>query len=191
LSKDNDADKAFSGDDCDWLLIEQFKKGDIDAFRELFDKHKVNVINLSYRFLQNREAAEDVAQEVFIKIYEKKICFNPKAKFTTWLYRVTVNASVDRTRKKSFSEKSLEESQEDIRDPSTESPKEAFHKKELKEQIQAQIQKLPEDLKKAIVLYQFEELSYQQIAQTLQISSKAVERRIYHAKEALRKALII
>ncbi len=184
----------------DWLLIDKFQKGDLSAFHELFNRHKTHVINLSYRFVQNRETAEDVAQEVFIKIYEKKVNFDPKAKFTTWLYRVTVNASIDRTRKKGFLDKSLNEAladgggetitlQEEISDPKAVSPKEVLYKEELRTLIQAEIQKLPENLRAVILLYQFEEMPYREIAQVLGISEKAVERRIYHAKELLRKNL--
>lgn len=184
----------------DWFLIEKFQEGDLSAFHELFNRHKTNVINLSYRFVQNRETAEDVAQDVFIKIYEKKVKFDPKAKFTTWLYRVTVNASIDRTRKKGFFNRSLDEKitdaegetrnfSEALGDPKAVSPKEAMHHEELKILIQAEIRKLPEKLRAVILLYQFEEMPYRDIAQVVGISEKAVERRIYHAREILRSAL--
>jgi RNA polymerase sigma-70 factor (ECF subfamily) len=186
--------------ESDWSLIDKFQKGDVSAFREIFNRHKAHVINLSYRFVQNREAAEDVAQEVFIKIYEKKVSFDPKAKFTTWLYRVTVNASIDRTRRKGFFDKSLNQEladgegeiktlQEEISDPKAVSPKEALYNEELKALVQAEIHKLPEKLRAIILLYQFEEMPYREIAQVLGISEKAVERRLYHAKEILRKNL--
>ena len=186
--------------DPDWILIDNFNKGDLSAFHELFNKHKRNVINLSYRFVQNKEAAEDIAQDVFIKIYEKKLHFNPNAKFSTWLYKVTVNASIDRTRKKSFFDHSLDKTETDqegegqtlletLSDSSAISPADAAASEEIKHLVQMEIQKLPEKLKTPILLYQFESLSYGEIARILGITTKAVERKIYHAKEILREKL--
>ena len=189
----NDADE-------DWSLLDQFQKGDPEAFRDLFNKHKRNVINLSYRFVQNKETAEDVAQDVFIKIYEKKFRFDPRAKFSTWLYKVTVNAAIDRTRKKSFFDRSLDKTETDeegesktlletLSDPSVVSPADTLAGKEIRNLVQTEIQKLPEKLKAPILLRHFENLSYEEIARILGITAKAVERKIYHAKEVLRKKL--
>ena len=186
--------------DPDWILINKYYEGDPDAFRELFNKHKKNAINLSYRFVQNKEAAEDIAQDVFIKIYEKKFHFDPSAKFSTWLYKVTVNASIDRTRKKSFFNRSLDKTQTDeegegktlletLSDSSAISPADAVASEEINSLVQMEIQKLPEKLKAPILLHHFENLSYEEIARILGITAKAVERKIYHAKEVLRKKL--
>ncbi|MBI3252831.1 MAG: RNA polymerase sigma factor [Candidatus Omnitrophica bacterium] len=184
----------------DWILIQKFRDGDPSGFQEIFNRHRSRVINLSFRFLQNREAAEDVAQEVFIKIYEKKLVFNPKAKFTTWLYRVTVNASLDRTKRKSFFDRSLDKVEtgdggedktllETLSDRSAVSPAAALEQKELSGLVQAALRKLPEKLRVPILLHRFDGLPYGEIAQILGTSVKAVERRIYHAKEALRASL--
>ena len=186
--------------DPDWVLINRFNEGDPSAFGELFNKHKRNVINLSYRFVQNKEAAEDIAQEVFIKIYEKKFHFDPSAKFSTWLYKVTVNAAIDRTRKKNFFDRSLDKTETDqegegkalletLSDPSAVSPADFLASEEIKNLVQIEIQKLPEKLKTPVLLYQFENLSYEEIARILGITTKAVERKIHHAKEILRKKL--
>ena len=186
--------------DEDRSLLDRFQKGDLSGFHELFNKHKRNVINLSYRFVQNKEAAEDIAQEVFIKIYENKFHFGPGAKFSTWLYKVTVNASIDRTRKKNFFDRSLDKVETDeegegktllqtLSDPSAISPADAVASEEIKDLVRMEIQKLPEKLKTPILLYQFENLSYEEIARILGITPKAVERKIYHAKEVLHKKL--
>ena len=186
--------------DSDWVLIDNFNKGDLSAFHELFNKHKRSVINLSFRFVQNKETAEDIAQDIFIKIHEKKLRFNPNAKFSTWLYKVTVNTSIDRTRKKSFFDRSLDKTETDqegegktlletLSDSSAISPADAVVSEEIKNLVQMEIQKLPEKLKTPILLYQFESLSYEEIARVLGITPKAVERKIYHAKEILREKL--
>ena len=186
--------------DEDWSLLDKFQRGDLNAFHELFNRHKRNVINLSYRFVQNKDTAEDIAQDVFIKIYEKKVKFDPRAKFSTWLYKVTVNASIDFTKKKSFFDRSLDKTETDeegggktlletLSDPSTISPADALASEEIKNLVRMEVRKLPEKLKTPILLHQFENLSYEEIARILGITTKAVERKIYHAKEILRQKL--
>lgn len=183
----------------DWSLYAKFKDGDPSAFRELFERHKTRVINLSYRFVRNQEMAEDIAQDVFIKVYEKKVSVDTKAKFFTWLYRVTVNASMDHLRSKdsrflSLDEKSSGEDDEKTRldktaDFKSLSPSQALEKRELQDLVRREIDGLPEKLKSCAFLYQFEEMSYQEISKVLGITAKAVERRLYHAKKILKEKL--
>ena len=172
--------------DSDWPCILRFKEGDESAFSEIFNKHKTTVINLAFRVVREKGAAEDIAQEVFIKIYEKRIPFDPKAKFSTWLYRVTVNTSIDFLRRKKVFPSSSDESRQDSVDPSQVSTHNLLADKELKGQIQREIDQLPEKLKIPLTLYQFEDMPYREIAKILGISEKAVERRLYRAKELLR-----
>ena len=174
--------------DPDWLWIQKIKEGDKAAFGQIFDHHKNSVINLAFRFTKSKEAAEDIAQDVFIKIYEGRVDFDPKAKFTTWLYRVTVNASIDFTRRRKFTPFSLDV-KEDFKDPQIRSTGEMLKEEEMKALVQSEIHKLPEKFRSPILLYQFDEMPYREIAKILGITEKAVERRIYHAKEILRKKL--
>lgn len=186
--------------DEDWEWIGRFQEGDASAFGLLFNKYKGLVIKLAYRFVRQREAAEDIAQDVFIKIYEKKVKVDPGAKFTTWLYRVTVNAALDVVRKKRFLKFSFDEvkqGQSDSKqtladtfaDPAAVSPGKFLAQEELSGLLQREINELPEKFKVPILLYQFQNTPYQEIAKILGISEKAVERRIYHAKEVLRTKL--
>ncbi len=186
--------------DEDWLWIKNFQGGDQSAFERIFDKYKTNVIKLAFRFLKERQTAEDIAQEVFIRIYEKKVHFDPRAKFSTLLYRMTINASIDMLRKKKFLPRSLDEQvldQEGDQKPLIErfpdsksiSPVNILQDKELRELVQREIEKLPEKLRAPILLHQFENLPYREIAAILGITEKAVERRIYHARELLRGKL--
>ena len=186
--------------DQDWVWIQKFQKGDNAGFNQIFNQYKNKVINLSFRFVKNKQAAEDIAQEVFIKIYEKKVKIDPDSKFFTWLYRVTVNASLDLIRRNKWAGRSLDEEEEGhdgqvqsglerLRDPKSSSVIQVLEKEELWRMVRQEIDQMPETLKNPILLYQFEEMSYLEIAQILQISPKAVERRLYHAKELLRKKL--
>jgi len=185
----------------DWEWIERFQAGDAAVFDLLFKKYKGLVLNLAFRFVGQKEAAEDVAQDVFIKIYEKKVKVDPGAKFSTWLYRVTVNAALDAVRKKRFLKFSLDEPKETqgesketfadaLADPHPNPPPgQTLADAEIKAHLQREIDRLPEKLKAPILLYQFEKTPYEEIATILGISKKAVERRIYHAKNVLRDKL--
>ena len=183
----------------DWLLYAKFKEGDASAFHELFKRHKNHVINLSYRFVRHQEAAEDIAQDVFIKVYEKKVNVDLKARFTTWLYRVTVNASMDYLRSKGSHLLSLDEKLsgpdsdethlQRLADPKSLSPVQILGTDELRNLVKKEVDALPGNLKACVLLYQFEEMPYHEIARILEITPKAVERRLYHAKSILRENL--
>lgn len=186
--------------DEDWLLINDFLQGKESAFGCIFEKYKRKVINLAFRFLKEVQSAEDIAQEVFIRIYEKKIRYDPRAKFTTLLYRITVNASLDLIRRRKFFPISLDQKIqthsgneqtfiESLSSLKVSSSSETLERDELKMRLQEEIHRLPENLSSPLLLYQFEELPYGDIAQVLGITTKAVERRIYRAKGELRKKL--
>lgn len=186
--------------DTDWELLEQFHGGNSHAFERLFNKHKVHVINLALRFVKRQDVAEDIAQDVFIKIYEKKFPVRHQAKFSTWLYRVTINAALDvlRTRKRQIglldAPASVEQEDgtpllETLADPNTPLPADVAEQHDAHVIVQGAIDKLPIQLRTPLVLYQFQQLSYAEIGQILGISEKAVERRLYHAREELRKTL--
>ena len=184
----------------DWPLYAKFEKGDKAAFHKLFDRYKNRILKLSYRFVRNAAVAEDIAQDVLIKIYEKKVGFRSNTKFSTWVYRVTANASLDHLRKRKFLGFSLDQPMDNdendtapvsdiMNDRDSKSPFDLLERKELKMMVEKALQCLPENLRAPIILSQFEEKSYQEIADILEISVKAVERRLYHAKEILRNVL--
>lgn len=184
----------------DWAWLQKVQEGDASAFQGLFERYQRRVLNLAYRFVRDRASAEDIAQEVFIKIFEKRVKADSKAKFTTWLYRVTVNASLDQLRKRKFTPRSLDaviegqrgEKQsfgDHVPDTKKESPRVQMEAEERAQWVTRAIDQLPEKWRSPLLLYQFENLSYGEIAQVLGISPKAVERRLYHAKARLRESL--
>jgi len=187
--------------DNDWTSIENIKQGDKSAFEALFLKHKSMVMNLSYRYVRSREIAEEIAQDVFIKVYEGRVSFQRNTKFSTWLYRVTVNASLDYVRKRKFTPFSLDAplraSDEDPGTTFLESLKDKaslpgdleIASKEIREYVRKAVDSLPDKLRQPTLLYQFDAMPYRDIARILGISEKAVERRLYHAKGILRKKL--
>ncbi len=170
----------------DWNLIQRFREGDESAFTELFDRHKAMVINLAFRFLRAREAAEDTAQDVFIKIYRKNIPFDPRdtgAQFSTWLYRVTVHAALDALRKRRPSEPLPEDHAAD----SAAGPLANLQQEERLRKIQQAVHALPQKLRAPLILHQFQGLQYAQIASILKVTEKTVERRMYRARHRLKK----
>jgi len=175
---------------------------DPEAFRTLMERHASFVINLAFRFLGTVADAEDVAQEVFLSLYQQPPRLNPVTKLSTWLYRVTVNRCLDFLRKRPHAHKTvsldapLSEDPEEsstladrLPDLSTAIPREQVIQAERATLTRRAIAALPLALRAPLLLSSFEELSHEAIAQILQISPKAVERRIARAREILKHRL--
>jgi len=186
--------------DDDWIKIGAFLNGELAAFEFIFNKYKSRVINLAYGFLRDRASAEDTAQNVFLKIYQKKAKPDSRAKFSTWLYRVTVNASLDVLRSRKFTPVSMDREssfadggegtlKERLPDSKSSSPSQTAEREDLAVLVRREIDRLPEKFRAPLLLYQFEDMSYREIASILGLSGKAVERRLYHAREILRDRL--
>ena len=186
--------------DDDWIKIGAFLNGELAAFEFIFNKYKSRVINLAYGFLRDRASAEDTVQNVFLKIYQKKAKPDSRAKFSTWLYRVTVNASLDVLRSRKFTPVSMDREssfadggegtlKERLPDSKSLSPSQTAEREDLAVLVRREIDRLPEKFRAPLLLYQFEDMSYREIASILGLSGKAVERRLYHAREALRQNL--
>lgn len=184
--------------DDDWIKIESFFNGELAAFEFIFNKYKTRVINLAYGFLRDRASAEDTAQNVFLKIYQKKAHPDSRAKFSTWLYRVTVNASLDVLRSRKFTPVSMDREsssadggevtlKERLPDSKSPNPSQTAEREDLAVLVRREVDRLPEKFRAPLLLYQFEEMSYREIASILGLSEKAVERRLYHAREILRE----
>lgn len=168
-------------------LMLHFAQGDLTAFEELLRKHKNMVINLAYRIVQNYSDAEDIAQEVFLKIYNSAKTYKPEAKFSTWVYKITVNLSLNRLRgKKHLPTLPLEETLP-ISDPN--SPETNLEKQELINKVRTALNSLPENQKLAVILQRYENLSYEEIAKIIGTSVSAVDSLIQRAKQNLRRKL--
>lgn len=182
----------------DTNLMLQLKSGDQHAFQELVERHKLSVLNLCLRFAGNKADAEDLAQEVFIRIFQSAPKYEVKAAFTTWVYRIAVNLCLNHQRRKkivhffSLNHKHSSDSQFEDRQPEapgSEQPDQEFERKELQRLVQDAIQSLPESQKTVIILHRYQELSYQEIAEVLDTTVSAVESRLHRAKQNLKKRL--
>ncbi len=167
----------------DLELVERLQRGEDAAFDELMGRYKRPVLNFAFRMLGEAEA-EDVAQEVFVRVYQRIGDYRPRAKFSTWLFALARNACIDRLR---YRQRHPTEPLDTAPEPSTVTRD--TETRELGEHIAAAIAALPEDQRTAIVLAEYHGLSYAEIAGVMHCSEKSVESRLYRAKQFLREQL--
>jgi RNA polymerase sigma-70 factor (ECF subfamily) len=178
-------------------LMARIAKGDEDAFEILVNRHQTSVLNLIYRFIGDRTQAKDLAQEVFLRVWQSATRYESKAKFTTWIYRITANLcfnelkSARRRRWFSFhrSEEGDEPAIEGTLSDGSPSPEDILLAKERSRQISDALQSLPDNQRMALVLKRYDDLSYNEIGAILGCSVSAVESLIVRAKRSLYEKL--
>ena len=180
----------------DQLLIEKLKQGDQGAFSEIVETRKGMVYNTVLGLLQNPEDAEDVTQEVFIKVFESVRQFKGESAFSTWLYRIAVTTALEFLRKKkrkkrfAFITSLFGEGDTPVTDPPDfVHPGVLLDRRENARVLFKAIQKLPENQKIAFSLHKVEGLSYQEVADVMETTVSAVESLIHRARQNLRKSL--
>ncbi|WP_246945420.1 RNA polymerase sigma factor SigW [Bacillus pinisoli] len=176
--------------------IRQVKNGDQNAFSEIVEIYKDKVYQLCYRMIGNSHEAEDLAQEAFIRAYINIESYHIDKKFSTWLYRIATNLSIDRIRKKKpdffldaevtgtdgltlYSQLAAD----------VDTPEEEVESLELQQTVQAAILKLPDKYRAVIVLKYIEELSLKEISDILGLPVSTIKTRMHRGREALRKHL--
>jgi|CXWL01.1.fsa_nt_gi RNA polymerase sigma-70 factor (ECF subfamily) len=176
-------------------LIEKFYEGDREALAVIFERHKEGVFNFALRMVNNRADAEDIISDTFGRVCDSRNKFVQKAKFKTWLYTIARHACIDKIRSRRkwgsmwFEKKdSNEQTQMDF--PSDdESASQVLDRKEVSQHIQSVINKLPSDQREAIMLREFQELAYDEIAQMLGCSLANVKILIYRARVQLKDSI--
>ena len=179
-------------------LIARTLAGDDGAFAELVEPYEAKVYNLAFRMCANREDAFDLAQESFLKAYRSLARFKGKASFSTWLYRIASNTCLDQRRrvKRTGPQVSLDDPietasgtlQREVADNTFE-PEQLALRAEVGSEIRAAVAQLPPDHRMAILLREFQQLSYEEIAQAMGCSMGTVKSRINRARTALRDRL--
>lgn len=178
-------------------LVKRIKKGDQQAFAELVTEYKDKLFNVAYRMLGNRQEAEDVVQESFLRVYSNIGQYDANYKLSTWIYRITTNLCIDRLRKKKVAVDSLDEEFTEnegqtlydrlsSREPT---PEEAALIQETQAVVQYAIDQLPPAYRAAIVLRYIHDLSMQEISDILQIPVPTVKTRLHRGREALKAIL--
>ncbi len=177
-------------------LVMKVKNGDQEAFSELVDLYKDKVYQISYRMLGNIHEAQDVAQEAFLRAYMNIDSFDPSRKFSTWLFRITTNLSIDRLRKKK-PDFYLDEEVPGTEGltlssqlaASEETPEDIVVTKEMQDWLQQEIIRLPVKYRSVIILKYIEYLSLKEISEILDLPVATVKTRVHRGREPLRKKL--
>lgn len=181
----------------DTALVEQFRKGSIEAFEEIITRYEAKVFNLAMRFTRNQEDAEEVLQDVFATIYRKIDGFQGKSAFSSWLYRIIVNAAFMKLRKrKQHSTVSIEDLTPAVKQFCLDRDSLFAHRSdslsinnELREVLQGAINRLPEQYRAVFVLRDVDGLSNQEVSEILELSIPAVKSRLHRSRLMLRKKL--
>ena len=182
----------------DEMLIKRSQKGDIDAFEQLIAGYQQKIFNIAYRYIGNYHDAADISQEIILKIYRSLPRFRGDASFSTWVYRISINACHDYAAKcRDQRQKSLDSFVQtldgdlslEIADLSS-MPENNYISKEKCAYLQKLIIGLPEEYRVIIILREIEGLSYTEIEDCLKLPLGTVKSRINRAREALRKKIV-
>ena len=181
--------------DHDAQLMLRVRDGDTAAFGLLLERHRNPVAGFMYRMVQNQGVAEELALEVFLRVYRARATYEPTAKFTTWMFRIATHVALNWLRDNK-NQKSQESLDEDIADgvgrqlpdltPTTEQRMVADSRLE---EVRRAIGKLPDKQRAAVLMHKYRELEYSQIARTLECSEGAVKSLLFRAYETLRNRL--
>ncbi len=178
------------------ILIERLKQKDNSAFKEIVDRWKEMVYNTVLNIIQNTEDAEDVAQDVFVQVYESIESFKGESKLSTWLYRISISKSMDHLRRKKTKKRfAFVQSIFGKNDELSYDPPDFFHpgiiaeKKENAAILFKALSTLPPNQNTAFVLNKMQGLNYQEVGDIMQLSVSAVDSLLQRAKTNLRKYL--
>jgi RNA polymerase sigma-70 factor (ECF subfamily) len=188
------ADSSVS--DADIML--RVKTGDQSAFEYLVQKYRRPIVSFMYRMARNAAAAEDLAQEVFLRVYRSRESYEATAKFTTWLYRIATNLAVNHARdtrhERPEVQVSLDEPDEDtgatleVPDSSL-NAEQAIVRRERLMAIRQKVEALPEQQRLAVLMHKYQQMDYKQISEVLKKSESATKSLLFRAYETLREQL--
>jgi len=181
-------------------LMLAYQRGDEGAFDRIVETYSPQVYALLTRFLGPRHGREDMVQEVFLRVIRARERYEPTARFSTWLYRIVFNLSVNETQRAGGKELRLSDSNtgsegrtddlmSDWRDDRVEDPSQRMIQNDVVHAVRAAIARLPEQQRMALVLAKYHELPYAEIATVLGSSEKAVKSLVHRARENLREVL--
>lgn len=179
----------------DTELMLRVREGDTESFAILLEKHRSPVIHFLYRMVQNQGVAEELAQEVFLRVYKSRGNYEPTAKFTTWLFRIASHLALNSIRdsKNERHQDSIDESNDEglsvqVRDNRLTTEQEMLQQARLAE-VRKAIHLLPEKQRAAVLMHKYQEMEYSQIANALECSESAVKSLLFRAYETLRTRL--
>ncbi|MFH2066362.1 MAG: RNA polymerase sigma factor [Pseudomonadota bacterium] len=177
----------------------RFQSGDRDGFRILFTKYSKKIINFCYRFCGDRAMAEELAQEVFLRVYKAAPRYRPEAKFSTWLFRIATNVCLNEMRKYQY--RVVTENMDtpfqtdsgsvkpEMADPDIYHPQDLMEKKDDDRILKHALKSLPKKQRTALLLKVYNNFSYQEIGQQMKHSESAVKSLIHRARQTLIKII--
>ncbi|MDM7995204.1 MAG: RNA polymerase sigma factor [Acidobacteriota bacterium] len=175
-------------EDSDARLMLRFKDGDAGAFELLFSRHLRAIVNFCYRFVRNRQIAEELAQEIFLKVYTGASGYEAQAKFTTWLYRIATNVCLNEIRKSQF-RATHEPLREALPANAGNATVACLNQQAIARAIRKAMEQLPVKQRAAFILNKYQELSYAEVSEIMGVSEQAVKSLIHRAKETLAEVL--
>jgi RNA polymerase sigma-70 factor (ECF subfamily) len=186
---------ALAALDFDAELMLRVREGDGASFGVLLNKHRSSVVHFLFRMVQNQAVAEELAQEVFLRVYRSRATYEPTAKFTTWLFRIATHMALNALRDGKY-----DRNQERLDDDSGDLParqvsdsrlnvEQSMLREARMEEIRRAIADLPEKQRAAVLMHKYEEMEYSQIANVLNCSESAIKSLLFRAYETLRARL--
>lgn len=178
------------------ILIQEALGGSQKAYRELTEKHQVAVYHIIYKIVRDKETANDLVQETFMKAFSSLASYRSEFRFSTWLYKIAANCSIDFLRKKKINALSLDQELEtkdgtvgiEVPDYSYH-PERELERKQQRFSIEEAIQSLPDKYREVIIYRHKDDKSYEEIADLLDIPVGTIKARIFRARELLKKKL--
>lgn len=179
----------------DSAVVAQVLAGDRDAFRVVVERHSQSLFRLAYRMTGNEQDAEDVVQETFLRAYRRLNKFESRSSFSTWLYRIAVNCSLDQSRKRRQQDDRQVSPNPELPDPmlalpSTDPSSERLAiSAEVRRKVEATLNELTEKEKAAFVLRHYEGMSIEEVGRAMGLRANAAKNNIFRAVQKLRRAL--
>ena len=181
--------------DYDAELMLRVKDGDGASFGVLLDKHRSSVIHFLYRMVQNQAVAEELAQDVFLRVYRSRATYEPTAKFTTWLFRIATHLALNALRdgknqrlEDRLDDHAAEMPARQVHDGKPSAEQVLVYQVRL-EEVRRAVAALPDKQRAAVLMHKYEEMEYTQIAKVLNCSESAVKSLLFRAYETLRARL--
>jgi RNA polymerase sigma-70 factor (ECF subfamily) len=172
----------------DYDLIQCCIKGNQDAFTEIVSRYKNLVYSIILRMVNDHEEANDLAQEVFIKVYKNLDKYSPEFKFSTWIMRITTNLVIDYRRKRKQDTVPIDDMDYEI--ASADTPEDSYIQKEQENIVNIAIKDLPDMYRIPIILYHQQDLSYQEIGDIIGEPLSKVKNRIFRGRKMLKEKLM-
>ena len=171
--------------------IHSIQQGDIAQFEWIVEEYKNKIFGLSYGYTKDSYMAQDLTQDIFIKLYQNINSFQGQSSFSTWLYRLAKNQCIDwvRKNKKRMENTFLDDGQWEFKDQNI-GPEERAIKKEKNKLLHEALEQLPEKYSTPLMLFHFQNLTYEEIAKVLNLPSKTIATHLYRGKKLLRERLI-